>query len=1030
MRFLIDSGADANIIGESDWEKLRNENLSGKAVLMNVRRDPRTNLSGYASASALHVTFVFKAWIETVGVSKPKTLAEFYVVKGGNRSLIGRKSAKSMKILKLGMEVNAVRLMPIEFPSIPGLEVDFDVDEGVQPVRHPYVSIAAHFQEPAVRRLQEMEDAKIVERVEDSPRWLSGLSAVPKGKADFRLVVNMRGPNRAIRRQYHRMPRPEEIKTKLCGAIWFTKLDIASAFHHVKLSPRSRELTTFMAPNGMYRFTRLVFGVNCAPEIFQREMERILSGIDNIVVYIDDVLIFAVTESELAKTTTLVLERLAGSNLSLNEAKCEYAKRSLTFLGHQLSADGLNIDEQKVADIKVFRPPRNTTELKSFLGLVNYVRDFIPHYAELTAALRAVDGKGKFKWAEEQAAAFKALKEKVVRCTVTQGYFSLKDDIELYTDASPFAVGAVLVQVDETGKHRIISFASKALTETESNYAQTQREALAVVWAVEHFSYYLLGAKFLIKTDAEGIRFIFDKSSDKPKRLLRRAEAWKMRLDLFDYAIEFVSGVLNIADSSSRLFEPTDEPVEYEEERAPCEIAVIELNDVEDVRFDSDHLPIEEVRMATEESEELQRVIKCIEAGKWTADLGIYSSVEEELATVDGLVLKSGLVVIPPKLRDKATGIAHSGHLGITKTKSVLKERVWWPRMNQSVEDWVKACVTCTLNGRQHVPTPMMRSKLPEAPWDGLAIDHCGPFASLGDFHIVGIVDYFTRYVTAALVRSTGWVHLEPLLTELFDRMGDPLTIKSDNGPPFSGDAYKEFCRRRGVQVVFSWPLNPQQNGAAEATMKLVGRAIQNATAEGSDIGLALRHRVRAHNNAVHTETGRVPSELMYGRRLRRGLPLARPTMVPLNPEEMRERDWTSKLKGKVAADGRRHAKEADIVVGDKVVQIRAAKRKGETTFDPTELVVTARNRSDLTMMAPDGRVIRRDITKVRKLPPTVEPIDVAGRDGTVITVPAPVEQAAPGATTETEQAKRVRKPTARLNYFVEESADLDMDTD
>lgn len=143
----------------------------------------------------------------------------------------------------------------------------------------------------------------------------------------------------------------------------------------------------------------------------------------------------------------------------------------------------------------------------------------------------------------------------MINCTVTQGYLSLSDAMELYTDASPYAVGAVLVQVNATGKQRIISFASKSLTPTEQRYAQTQREALAVVWSVEHFYYYLLGSKLTIKTDAQRMKFIFDKSADKPKRLLRRAEGWAMRLDAFNYDIEFVAGIANIADPSSRLFE-------------------------------------------------------------------------------------------------------------------------------------------------------------------------------------------------------------------------------------------------------------------------------------------------------------------------------------------------------------------------------------------------------------------------------------------------------------------------------------------
>lgn len=277
-----------------------------------------------------------------------------------------------------------------------------------------------------------------------------------------------------------------------------------------------------MAPDGMYRFLRLVFGVNCAPEVFQRQMERILYGIDNVIIYLDDILIFADTIAELSQITSQVLSNLRQNNLSLNKDKCEYERESLTFLGHTVSKEGLDIDKEKIKDIKAFRSLRSITELKSFLGLVNYVRDYVPNFSDLTRQLREAESNGQFEWNNTREKAFEEVKEAIANCTVTQGFFSLTERTELYTDASPYAIGAVLVQIDDCDKQRIISFASKSLTETEKRYPQTQREALAIVWGVEHFYFYLLGTKFNIKTDAEGIKFIFDKEkAQKPNSIIQ-----------------------------------------------------------------------------------------------------------------------------------------------------------------------------------------------------------------------------------------------------------------------------------------------------------------------------------------------------------------------------------------------------------------------------------------------------------------------------------------------------------------------------
>lgn len=368
---MIDSGAEANVISLKDWQTIEREREGGNAILYDVDDSPRLKLRAFGAEENLTVLKTFKAWIGPAKGRQPRTVATFIVTKEGTTSLLGRRSAKQLNVLKVGLSINTIQEEEKEevgeFPTIPGQPVKFDVDESVPPVRHCYVSIPAHFRDPANKRLEWMERKGIIERVRTSPRWLSGLSAVPKGKGDFRLVVNMRGPNRAIKRQFHMMPRVEEIRVRLNGARVFTKLDLTNAFHHVALDEESRELTTFMAPNGMYRFKRLVFGVNCAPEIFQRIMEEILVDIPKVIVYIDDILIFANDAEELRNTTEKVKAALKASNLTLNTEKCEFEKESLTFLGHTISENGINIDERKIRDIAKFRRPKSVSELKSFL---------------------------------------------------------------------------------------------------------------------------------------------------------------------------------------------------------------------------------------------------------------------------------------------------------------------------------------------------------------------------------------------------------------------------------------------------------------------------------------------------------------------------------------------------------------------------------------------------------------------------------------------------------------------------------------
>ncbi|XP_062538950.1 uncharacterized protein LOC134207247 [Armigeres subalbatus] len=490
--FLIDSGADVNVVGGSDWLCLQQEYLSEKAELNPIEISSHRDLRAYASGVPMKIESAFRARIEPEGFTQ-SVIADFLVVMNGKRSLLGRTTASDLKLLFVSSQINGCEdSMDKKFPKMPGVKIKFSVDKSVAPTRNAYYNIPAAYREGARRRLLEMEESGIIERVITAPEWISGMSAVAKGKNDFRLVVNMRAPNRAIKREYFRLPILDEMKIKLHGAKYFTKLDLKSAYYHLELSQESRDLTTFLAENGMFRFTRLMFGVNCAPEIFQREMVRILETIENKIVYIDDILIFEENLEDLHKTVAQVLEILKANNLTLNLDKCEYDKTRVTFLGHELDQNGFHIEEAKIGAIQKFRRPSTSSELRSFLGLASFVSPYLKNFANVSSPLWALVGSKVWTWDKRHEEAFNIMKDQIINCTVSLGYFSEQEDTVLYTDASPNALGAVLVQESAEGKSRIISFASKALTDTEKRYAQNQREALAAVWAVEHFSYFLL----------------------------------------------------------------------------------------------------------------------------------------------------------------------------------------------------------------------------------------------------------------------------------------------------------------------------------------------------------------------------------------------------------------------------------------------------------------------------------------------------------------------------------------------------------
>lgn len=247
--------------------------------------------------------------------------------------------------------------------------------------------------------------------------------------------------------------------------------------------------------------------------MFQKIMEQILAGLKGCLNYIDDIIIYGKTREQLKERIEQILNRLKEYNVELNEEKCIYEATQLTFLGHVLSSAGITATPSKVESIQNFRQPLNAEEARSFLGLVNFVGKFIPDLATITEPLRRLTKKDEpFVWQSEHQIAFDKIKQGLSD-EQTLGYYNIHDRTQLYADASPVGLGAVLIQFNNTGDPRVITYASKSFSDTEKRYCQTEKEALALVWAVERFHFYLFGRTFELITDHKALEVIFSPNS-------------------------------------------------------------------------------------------------------------------------------------------------------------------------------------------------------------------------------------------------------------------------------------------------------------------------------------------------------------------------------------------------------------------------------------------------------------------------------------------------------------------------------------
>lgn len=287
--------------------------------------------------------------------------------------------------------------------------------------------------------------------------------------------------------------------------------------------------------------------------------------------------------------------------------------------------------------------------------------------------------------------------------------------------------------------------------------------------------------------------------------------------------------------------------------------------------------------------------------------------------------------------------------------------------MSAAVIEWVKRCEGCTASGRPERPVPMKRSILPVAPWEALAVDFNGKHGECGGRMVAVVVDYFTRYLVARFVKSTDIASLVKFLDSIFEIFGHPRTIRSDNGPPFNGNEWRQYCEKKSIVIENSTPGFPQQNGMVERYMQTVNKAVTIAVETGKDADQALAEAVKAHNAAKHRVTNEAPEELMFGRKVRRNLPLLVGSRVTVDHEKLRDNDWHEKKKAGERENRKRRAKETDIQVGDNVLLKRVQKSKDQTPFGLEKYRVVEKHQGDIVMVGPNGERVKRNVTHLKK---------------------------------------------------------------
>ncbi|XP_055527166.1 uncharacterized protein K02A2.6-like [Wyeomyia smithii] len=688
-------------------------------------------------------------------------------------------------------------------------------------------------------------------------------------------------------------------------------------------------------------------------------MEQILSGCDGCVVFIDDVLVFGADQAEHDLRLKMVRQRFQEWNVVLNEGKCVYGVPEMKFLGHVLSAECIKPDTDKLEAIRCFREPKSGEELRSFIGLVNYLGKFIPDLATITFPLRQLTNKKQpFIWGREQQEAFVKLKDYMIRPT-TLGYFDVNDRAQLVADASSVGLGAVLMQMNKQGA-RIIAYASKSLSDVEQRYAQIEKEALALVWAIERFHFYLYGRSFELITDHKPLEAIF-KPKSKP---CARIERWVVRLQAYKAKVIYRPGKTNIADPLSRLAIKDNISGKTFDECAESYVHWVTSNAMPVA------LKITEIEQASDLDKSIQSVKVGLEQDVWSEDASSFRVFATELCFANKILLRGTRIVIPEAFKLRVLDLAHEGHPGITIMKQRLRAKVWWPKLDTQVERYVRNCRGCMLVAAPSAPEPMKRRELPSGPWQHVAIDFLGPLPS--GHHLLVIVDYFSRYVEVEVFTKTAdSSETIKRLDPIFARFGFPFSITSGNGRQFSSGEFQEYCDGHGIELITTTPYWPQQNGEVERQNRSILKRLTICQATNGNWIDELNKYLLMYRSSPHSTTEKTPSEMLFGYNIRYRLPTIH---QPKNTdEETADRDKQMKEKGKLYADERRNAKPSLISVGDKVLVKKMARpNKLAPYFDPQVFRVLKRKGGDVIVISEEtGVKYRRHVSHLQRIPST-----------------------------------------------------------
>ena len=496
----------------------------------------------------------------------------------------------------------------------------------------------------------------------------------PRICGDYRVTINP-----VLKQTATTTREVEEMFAGLGGQKFFSKIDLQNAFLQLPLDEESKEFTTIHTIWGLYKFNYLPFGLSVSPGLFQQTMDYIIQGLTGTRSYQDDLLVFGASKEEHDTRLLKLLRVLNQRNVRINAEKSLIGVRQLNYLGYVIDGQGIHPDKKRILALKKAPRPTTPQQLQSLLGFAQYYAKFVPGFARIARPLFNMLSEKEFRWTRTTQGALDQLFAALINGEVLQS-FQLGVESELVVDASEDAIGAVL----EQRGHPVICI-SRRLSQAERNYSQTQREALAVVWAVKRLHKYLFAVKFRLITDHKALEYIMKPEASLAKTTSAMLQRWAIFLSAYSYDIQYRPGKqIPHADYLSR--HSHHEPPEADESLALL---------INPLPIGRNHL-INETRLVYGPILAGLRKGWSTTARKRFPDL--YAKRAEMVLHADGVISVHDRPLIPPTCRGLMLQHLHVGHLGRDKMKSLARLLCWWPSMDNDIINYLRDCRSCQLS--------------------------------------------------------------------------------------------------------------------------------------------------------------------------------------------------------------------------------------------------------------------------------------------------------------------------------------------